>query len=96
MDKIMGGKINPLNKYLVIMIDTGETILKAANFLKKEGAKNIYVAATHGIFSGDCIDRLEMSPIKEIVITDTIPSKSTSILVKRISIANYLAKKLTT
>ena len=37
------------------------------------GAGEIYAYATHPVFSGDAVDRLEASPIKEVVVTDTIP-----------------------
>jgi ribose-phosphate pyrophosphokinase len=55
------------------LIDTGGTIVQAAAELAKRGAKDIYVGCTHGVFSGDALTRLRKSPIKEIVVTDTIP-----------------------
>ena len=39
----------------------------------KEGARNIYCCATHAVFSGPAIERLKAAPIREIVITDSIP-----------------------
>ena len=55
------------------MIDTGGTITRAAKALRERGAKNIYACCTHPIFSGPAIDRLEDSPLKEVVVTNTIP-----------------------
>jgi ribose-phosphate pyrophosphokinase len=55
------------------IIATGGTICSAANLLQKLGAAEIYVGATHGVLAGEALDRLAQAPIKEIVVTDTIP-----------------------
>ncbi|WP_417563557.1 ribose-phosphate diphosphokinase [Microbacterium sp.] len=55
------------------MIDTGGTILKAAQALKANGAERVIVAATHAVFSHPAIDRLQDAAIDEVVVTDTIP-----------------------
>jgi ribose-phosphate pyrophosphokinase len=55
------------------MIDTGGTIVKAADTLFDEGAAEVIVAATHGIFSGPAMDRLKNSRISEVVVTNTLP-----------------------
>ena len=55
------------------MIDTGSTIVKAADALFENGAVEVIVAATHGVLSGAAIDRLKNSRISEIVITNTLP-----------------------
>ena len=55
------------------MIDTGGTIVKAAETLFENGAAEVVVAATHGIFSGLAVDRLKNSRITEVVVTDTLP-----------------------
>jgi len=55
------------------MIDTGGTIVKAAETLFDQGAQDVIVAATHGIFSGPAIDRLKNSRISEVIVTDTLP-----------------------
>ena len=54
------------------MIDTAGTITLAAQALKDAGAVEVYVCATHPVFSGPAIERIEKSPIKEMVITDSI------------------------
>ena len=55
------------------MIDTGGTIVKAAETLFENGAKDVIVAATHGILSDPARDRLKQSQISEVVVTDTLP-----------------------
>ncbi len=55
------------------MIDTAGTACEAAKFLKDKGAKDVYMMATHGIFSGAAIERLKNSEFKKVVVTDTIP-----------------------
>ena len=54
------------------IIDTGGSLIAAANILKENGAKDIYVCITHGIFSNNAITRIEDSSIKEVVVTNTI------------------------
>jgi ribose-phosphate pyrophosphokinase len=55
------------------LIDTAGTIVAGAELLKKEGATEIYVCATHPIFSGPALQRLEDSPVDEVIVTNTIP-----------------------
>ncbi|MFQ5441468.1 MAG: ribose-phosphate diphosphokinase [Thermodesulfobacteriota bacterium] len=57
------------------MIDTAGTITQAASALKKFGAKDVYACCTHPVLSGPAMDRLEESPIKEVVVTNTIPER---------------------
>lgn len=61
----------------VILVDdaihTGNTLISAAKEVLRRGAKEVYATATHGIFAGDSLKNLEESPIKEIVVTDTLP-----------------------
>ena len=54
------------------MVDTAGTITNAANYLIENGAKDVYIAATHGVLSGPAVDRLENSKVKEVVFTNTI------------------------
>ncbi len=60
------------------MIDTGGTIVKAAQALKANGAQRVIVAATHAIFSDPAPDRLQDAAIDEVVVTDTIPLPESS------------------
>ena len=54
------------------MIDTAGTVTEAARALKNLGANDVYVCATHAVFSGPAVERLKSAPIKEVVVTDTI------------------------
>lgn len=54
------------------MIDTAGTICNAAVALQAEGARDVYALATHGVFSGAALERLDKSPIKEVIVTNTI------------------------
>ena len=55
------------------MIDTGGTIVKAAEALFDNGASKVIVAATHGILSGPAVERFNGSRVSEVVVTDTLP-----------------------
>lgn len=55
------------------MIDTGGSVVHGAEALLDRGAKEVYAACTHGVLSGNAIERLHASPIKQVIITDTIP-----------------------
>jgi ribose-phosphate pyrophosphokinase len=55
------------------IIDTGGTIASAADLLVSRGAADVYVAATHGILSDPAVDRLKNAPIREVVVTNTLP-----------------------
>jgi ribose-phosphate pyrophosphokinase len=55
------------------MIDTAGSITKAADLLFAEGATDVIVAATHGIFSSSATDRLKNSRISEVIVTNTLP-----------------------
>lgn len=61
-------------------IDTAGSLTQAVRVVHKQGARDIYCCATHAVLSGSAIDRLKNAPIKEIVITDTIPSPDPQIL----------------
>lgn len=54
------------------IIDTGGSLIAAANILRDHGAKDIYVCVTHGLFSNNAAIRIQDSPIKEVVVTNTI------------------------
>ncbi len=54
------------------MVDTGGSIVSAANFVKEKGALNVYAACTHGVLSGSAIEKIEKSPIQKLIISDSI------------------------
>jgi len=55
------------------MIDTAGTVVSAANLLMDRGASDVWIAATHGLLSGPAVDRLKNGPIREVVVTNTVP-----------------------
>lgn len=54
------------------MIDTAGTVAESARALKRLGARDIYVCATHPLLSGPAAERLSAAPIEEVAVTDTI------------------------
>jgi ribose-phosphate pyrophosphokinase len=79
------------------MIDTAGTITQAAEALQKNGAKQVYACATHAVLSGPAMDRIEKSPIKELVVTNTIPPMKgvpQSAKIKRLSVGSLLGEAI--
>ena len=72
--------------------DTCGTLVAASKMLKDNGAKNIYVAVTHGVLSGDAIEKVENSDISKLFISDTIPLKKQSDKIEVISITEMLGE----
>ncbi len=54
-------------------IDTAGSLIQAVDALKKAGAKEVYACCTHPVFTGPAIERIAASPVKEVIVTDTIP-----------------------
>ncbi|EAL92246.1 hypothetical protein KXW98_000751 [Aspergillus fumigatus] len=54
------------------LADTSNTITRAAKLLKKEGASQVYALVTHGILSGDAIDRINASALDKVVVTNSV------------------------
>lgn len=78
------------------IIDTAGTITLAANALIECGAKEIYACCTHPVLSGPAIERIEASPIKELVVTNTIPIPEEKMIgkIKPLSVAPLLAEAI--
>lgn len=55
------------------MVDTAGTLAKAAEALMDKGAKEVFGCCTHPVLSGNAVERIENSPIRELIVTDTIP-----------------------
>jgi ribose-phosphate pyrophosphokinase len=55
------------------LISTGGTLIQAADLLLQRGARQVRVAATHGVLAGEAAEKLSASPIEEIVVTDSLP-----------------------
>ena len=81
------------------MIDTAGTICQGAQALVNNGAKEVYACCTHGVLSGPAMERLIASPIKEIVVLDTIEmpeNVKNNPKIKILSVAKLLAKAINT
>ena len=78
------------------MISTAGSICGAAKKVHEEGATRIFVAATHGVFCGPAIERLQAAPIEQIVITDTIPLSAAQMIDKMrvLSVAPILGEAI--
>lgn len=78
------------------MIDTAGTICEASKLLLNKGAKEVYVCAAHAVFSGPAIERLANSPIKEVIITNTIPQDMSKLpeKIKLLSVAPLLGEAI--
>ena len=77
-------------------IDTAGSMIETARILEKFGAKEIYAGCTHGVLSGPAIERIQNSPIKELVITNTIPLPEEKQIdkIKVLSIAPLFAESI--
>ena len=81
------------------MIDTAGTICQGAEALMKNGAKEVYACCTHGVFSGPAMDRITASPIKELLVLDTIDmpdNVKNNSKIKVMSVAKLIARAITT
>jgi ribose-phosphate pyrophosphokinase len=78
------------------IIDTAGTITEGAVALKKWGARDIYVGCTHPILSGPAIKRLQEAPIKEVIVTNTIPVPPEKMIdkIKILSVAPLLGEAI--
>lgn len=73
------------------IIDTGGTLTKAANLMKKKGAKSVRAVCTHALLSGDAQKRIAQSDLIELIITDSIPRKILSKKIKVLTCAPLFA-----
>lgn len=72
------GDVTDANAIIVDdMCDTGGTLCKAAQLLKDHGAKKVFAAISHPVFSGSALEKIRCSVIEEMVITNSIPLKQT-------------------
>lgn len=75
------------------MIDTAGTFCAAADMLRERGAKTVYGLASHGIFSGEALEKIEASAFEKIVVTNTVPidTKGITQKVEVLSVAKLIA-----
>ncbi len=77
------------------MIDTANTLCKAASALKERGAERVLAYATHPVFSGEAVSRIASSDIDQVVVTDTIPLSAAAKQcdrIRQVTIAGLLAE----
>ena len=77
-------------------INTGGTLMKAAETLKQRGVRKVYFACTHGILSGDATSNIQKSSIDEVIITDSIylPKEKKFNKIKVLSVANLISNEI--
>ena len=76
------------------MVDTAGTLVLAAKMMKERGATSIRAFATHPVLSGNAVERINDSPIEELVVTDSMPFVNTSPKIKVLSIAEIFANTI--
>ncbi len=94
--------IGDVNGRTVLMVDdmisTAGTMCSAVKLCKDQGAKKVYVGATHGVLCGPAIERLAAAPVDEIVVTDTIPVSAETLAalptLKVLSVSGLLAEAI--
>ena len=74
------------------ILDTGNTMIKAADLILEHGAKSVRAVVTHPVLSGNAIDRIEKSNISELIVSDTIPLGRPSDKITVVSVAGLVAK----
>jgi ribose-phosphate pyrophosphokinase len=79
------------------MISTATTLTVAAEKLKERGASRIFACAVHPVFAGDAIQRIEVSPVEKVIVTDTLPLQSSGggSKVEVLTVAPLLAEAIT-
>ncbi len=78
------------------LIATGGSVIEATEALRKHGAKEVYVAITHGVLSGNALELIDKSPLKQLLITDTIPMSNSKKhpKIKVLSVSELLAEAI--
>ena len=73
------------------MVDTAGTLTQVAEMMMEQGALSVRATATHPVLSGPAYERIEDSPLTEVVVTDSIPIRKESQKIKVLSVAEILA-----
>lgn len=88
---------DPKGKEVILiddLIDTGGTFTNAARALMDAGAKSVYGACTHPVLSGQAVQKIEASPLKYLLVTDTIPLQVQSPKIRVKSVAKVFAEAI--
>ena len=84
---IQSSKVDVSGKDLILVddiISTGGSVIKAAQFLKRQKCKRVFVACTHGLFVGDAEKRIKKAGVARIISTNTIPGNTSKVDVSRV------------
>ncbi len=78
------------------MVDTAGTLVQAAEALVEQGANEIYACCTHGVFSGDAYEKIEKSPIKKLLVSNSIAFETNgrSSKIQKLSMAELFAEAI--
>lgn len=77
------------------LVDTAGTLAQVAHSIKEQGAHKVIAACTHGVLSRDAFEKINNSPIEELILSDTIPvNTSKSAKIKVVSVASILAEAI--
>lgn len=92
---VIGSVENATAIILDDMVDTAGTLTEVAHVIKGQGASKVIAVCTHGVLSRDALDKINASPIEELVLTDTIVIDTTkSSKVKIVSVAKILSEAI--
>ncbi len=76
-------------------IASGGTLLEAAEFCLRRGARSVKAATVHGVFSGSALEKIAASPIESLLVTDSLPlSRSAPAKVEQLSVASLFARAI--
>lgn len=84
-------------KHIILVddiVDTGNTLCKAAELIKSCGAQSVRAMITHAVLSGDAMEKIENSCMEELIVTDTIPLRRESKKIKVLSTASIFAEAI--
>ncbi len=76
------------------LVDTAGTLTFAATVMKERGALSVRAMATHPVLSGDAVEKIEASPLEELVVTDSIPLQRQSEKIKVLSVSEIFAEAI--
>ncbi len=83
---VVGDVVGKIVVILDDMVDTAGTMVEAAGAIMKNGAREVYAVCAHPVLSGPSIERIENSPLKALVVTDTIPLRENARSCKKIKV----------
>ena len=86
------GEVTDKNVVLVDdMVDTAGTLTRAADLMIERGAKSVRAITTHGLLSGNAVEKIENSKLEQLIVTDSIPITTDSRKIKVLSCAELFA-----